>query len=280
VRSKSLVSTILSAVLPAVLFSAIAVTAGCSGWQPARFQTTRQSSISAMDGSAIDVKTANGHVYLTQQTDQSSVTVDAVFKLRTQERADAVDILAEYQPDGTLEVRVLWPDGSRMGNESCSFDITLPGAAGVTVRTSNGAIRLTGLSGTAILKTSNGRVNVLGFSGDVIARSSNGRINIEGAVGSVDASTSNGRVIVELVDDATGPVTISSSNGSVELIAGSGFEGYVSASTSNGSIHVEGSGLDELKTSRRHASFHVGDSDAQSKISTSNGSVTIRINGG
>jgi len=233
-----------------------------------------------MDGSVIDVKTANGHVYITQQTDQSSVSVDAVLKLRTQERADAVDILAEYRPDGTLEVRVLWPDGTRFGNESCSFDITLPAAAGVTVRTSNGAIRLTGLSGTADLKTSNGRVNVLGFDGDVIARSSNGRITVEGAVASVDASTSNGRVFVQLAADAIGPVTIKSSNGSIELIAGSGFAGYVSASTSNGSIHVEGSGLDQLKTSRRHASFHVGDSDAQSTISTSNGSVTIRINGG
>jgi DUF4097 and DUF4098 domain-containing protein YvlB len=271
--------SLVTPVLSAILVGVITVSTGCVGWQPARFEAARQASVSPMEGSTIDVKTANGHVYI-EETDQPDVVVDATLKLQTQERADAVDILAEYQPDGTLEVRVLWPDGQRKSNESCAFDITLPSTQGVTVQTSNGAIRLTGLAGEADLRTSNGRVTVVGFDGDVYTHSSNGRIEIERATGRVDAATSNGRVTVNLADDAVGPVIIKSSNGSVVMNTGSAFAGYVSASTSNGSIHVEGNNLHDLKSNRRHASFRVGEANTQSTISTSNGSVTIRVNGG
>ncbi|MCH8271556.1 MAG: DUF4097 family beta strand repeat protein [Planctomycetes bacterium] len=285
------------AAVSSLLITAIVTAIGCSGWQPARFQTTRQATIRAMAESAVDVQTANGSVQLTQ-TEQPDVVVDAVLKMVSQERADLVEISAEYQPDGTLAVRVLWPDGVRQPKESCSFVITLPDAVGVRVRTSNGSIELTGLSGTADLHTSNGAVKVYDFAGDVLARTSNGRVVVERAAGTIDVRTSNGRVtVVEahkavivrtsngrvrvgLADDGAGPVTIDTSNGSVEFDAGPGFVGRLTASTSNGSVHVDGSGLGDLTTRRRSASFAVGDSDAESRIKTSNGSITIRVSGG
>ena len=40
--------------------------------------------------------------------------------------------------DGNLHVRALWPDGRRLRNESCSFEIAMPDVEGVTITTDNG----------------------------------------------------------------------------------------------------------------------------------------------
>lgn len=281
-----------------VLTAATALTllAGC-GWNGyATVDETRASMASLDSSDAIEVRTRNGSITIRKgYVDNASIS--ATLKARTSERLAAMRV-TQTETDQGLVIGVEPAGGVWKNSEGASFEIIVPGADGVLVRTGNGRIRIEGLAGHADLDTSNGRVTVLDHDGSVLVDTSNGRVELERISGDVDVTTSNGsisaldlhdsarlhtsngRVTARLANDSSGPINVSTSNGGVRIEVGEAFEGTLSASTSNGSLHVEGGRNVQLESlSKRRVTLSVGDSGTESKIRTSNGSLTIRLPG-
>jgi hypothetical protein len=127
--------------------------------------------------------------------------------------------------------------------------------------TSNGAIRVTGLTGervvgdtsngdatltdvvakSVVVDTSNGGIKARGLSVEEAAfDTSNGPIDVDATADTVTFDTSNGPIEATLRPAATGHYTLDSSNGQVTLkLPGDGGHGYdATASTSNGKATV------------------------------------------
>lgn len=254
-----------------------------------------------IEGSGLDVRTENGGVTISRGGDDVSVL--ATIKARTEERLLATEVILERDSDGLLQIYPKWPDGKRKGSEGCSFEITVPSAYGVTVDTANGAIKIAELAGDANLETSNGRIEVHGhdgrvdadtsngrvilveITGDVVARTSNGRIEAEQIHGELDADTSNGAINAQLGDSEAGPVRLHTSNGAIRLEVGKAFEGQMTLRTSHGSINIPDAGGFVSKSShvksfgRSEATlqFNLDHPGERSKVTTSNGSITVKV---
>ena len=236
---------------------------------------TRSIEADYVDGMSLDVVTRNGRVDV-KQADVDVVVITAHLKSRSQERLDATRIVAEPDETGALAIRVHWPDDRRLGNEGCSFEIETPGAYGVRLRSSNGALSMTGLTGDAVLDTSNGGITVRGHDGPIRADTSNGGVRMFGVAGPIQIDTSNGGVTVALAPTAHGPVHIDTTNGGVRLTMPASFEGDLVLDTSNGSISYETPpNVQRVSASRHHAVLQSGAGGPTSVVSTSNGSIVV-----
>lgn len=229
-------------------------------------------------GSGLKVTTRNGHISVKKSTGPD-VQIIATLRMVSDERLHNTTISANRDGSGVLVIAATPPDGNWQSNEGCGFDVALPEAKGVTLKSSNGAVEISGLSGSAELESSNGSVTVSSHDGPVHAETSNGRIEVSAATGSVKCSTSNGSVHVVL--NGPGPVNIDTSNGAITLAVGKAFVGSINARTSNGSISTPSAapGYPSLVVQREgknHAKVTLGSGPA-SELETSNGSVTIML---
>jgi len=245
-------------------------------------------------GSRLEVVNANGAVRAVSE-DRDDVEIEAELFGRDLERLSFAVLRGERMGDGTLRVWIEWPGGARRPSEGARIDVYAPGARGVRVTTSNGAVTLLGFGGDALAETTNGSVFVEDQRGAVDARTTNGnvrvdrprgavtinttngRVIVEDAPAPVEANTSNGRVDVSTTDENPGPVRVRTSNGSISLALGPAFRGVVKADTSNGSISARGFDNSELIESTEHrVRIRIGGDETISAARTSNGSIRIR----
>jgi DUF4097 and DUF4098 domain-containing protein YvlB len=248
-------------------------------FQQARYTQTTNSTAPHTTGSGVKVSTRNGSISIRKASDTTEVAIQATLRMVTSERLGEASIIANRNSAGVLEISAQPPSDGWRGGEGCSFDITVPDAGGVELRSTNGAIKLAGLSGPAKLDTSNGSITIAGHSGDVEADTSNGAVDATGISGNAHIKTSNGGVKVSLADTSSA-VQIKTSNGAVTLELSRAFRGELSVDTSNGSIRLPQSGPSNVNTqmrqSKNRATMIVGDATSKSSIDTSNGSVTVR----
>lgn len=260
------------------IFTALAIVlllAQCAPlWSPANFKKTVAAEAAHLDGSALQVETANGNIDIERGQD-TQVYVSANIRATTQERLDAVSLRAERQADNCLRVWLDWPDGKLKNNEGASLTIRVPGASAIRAESSNGRIRVNGVGHSADLRTANGSIDVDAIAGDVRLHTSNGRIAARGVKGKADLQTSNGSINLSLDATASLPFQASTQNGPVSVDVGAAFQGEIRASTSNGSIRMH-DGKSET-TAQQSLSRIIGAGGERSCISTSNGSVSVRV---
>lgn len=269
-----------------------------SGDESGKAKTQERSlMVDAMPGKGVRVRAQNGGISIVKAEGggAASVQIKAIVRARTDERLAATKVTATRDGDGLLSVGVEWPDEKRKGNEGVSFEITLPEAVGVDAETSNGNIRISGLSGEAKLETSNGLIVVDGHDGGVVASSSNGNITIEKTSGAIEAETSNGGITVRdaptsvkadtsngnirvgMLASAVGPVLLDTSNGGIELDIGAAFAGVLRADTSNAGVDLDvPAGLKVVKRTRSEAEITFAPTGKNSVLDTSNGQIKIR----
>ena len=114
----------------------------------AKYRETREFEVAHVPGSAIRVSTKMGSVRV-RRGDVDAVRIVAKLRCKTEDRLERTEIVAERTDGGDLRVRVEWPNGKRKDAEGCSFEITVPDARGVEVRSTYGAVSLAGLKGKA-----------------------------------------------------------------------------------------------------------------------------------
>lgn len=274
----------------AALIAAAALTGGCNG---IAYETReKQLTIDFAPGAALEVVTANGSVVVNPGA-EPTVFVRATVRAQIG-RADQVSLRATNGPAGALVLTTEWPEGKRRGGEGCSFAITTPSVAGVTVRTTNGRIEVSGMGGLADLDTSNGKITLkdhagdarldtnngsitaVGVAGSLVADTSNGGISVSGVGGPVEAKTSNGSMTFALGPAFRGPLKARSSNGSMTLRLAEGTPGTFSLSSSNGSVRIAGAAALRTSVSRRSATVTLADGP-ESTLTSSNGSIRVEL---
>ncbi len=246
---------------------------GLGSFQPANFKTTRVTEVKHAPDAPVHVETSNGAVTIEPAAPgATAVEITADIKAQTQERLDAVKVVATRDDKGLLKITVEWPEGKAKGNEACAFKIKTPGFKGVTVKSHNGEIALSGQKGDAVLNTSNGRVAVNGHTGPVKANSSNGKIELLDVLGA-SADSSNGAIHVRLAEGASGPVNIDTSNGAITLEVPSNFNATLDADTSNGRIE---STIGTVKGGKGKKTIVLGNGEGKGRLDTSNGAITVK----
>ena len=269
-----------------------------------RSQQTVNLNVDHVPGSAIEVRTRNGRIEVVAAAQRTDVSIEAEIFARgktmeeAEERLAATTIEVTRQSDGTLLIEPNFPKPGRSG-DGASIVVALPDANGATLKTSNGSVYSSGLTGTLDVDTSNGAVEVFGHAGEADLNTSNGSITVDDHVGgltadtsnssvrithvdgAVKAGTSNGSIAVTLHEDQGGPVNLDTSNGPITVRVGSGFAGVVSFGTSNGALNVRdhAGNISSRSISRNKGRIEVGEGGAPSRLATSNGTIRFTISG-
>ncbi len=180
--------------------------------------------------------------------------------------------------DGGIKVETIKPKWSPSVNVSVHYEVKLPRQADLALRTSNGAIHVTGIDGAVSLRSSNGKVVCEGVDGTVNATTSNGSVICKDIAGPIDAHTSNGSVTVEHPTALTQDYGIScrTSNGSIRVNLPGECSFEIDARTSNGSIK-SAFAVDKFSdtNSKKRLAGRVGAGGPVVQLRSSNGSISI-----
>lgn len=247
-----------------------------------------------------DTFTVSGPVRLVVRSTNGSVKVEAggsgdtVRVQATLWDSPRVRYMLE-QEDNTISVTAEVPQPVVAMGRSPGADIalTVPIEVDLDIRTSNGAIEVTGARGDAEVRTSNGKLALTNFHGHVNGRTSNGPIELNDVEGTATLETSNGNVTLSGVK---GTFDAEMSNGQIvfdgELVPGGSnrlytsngvvdvtFRGTPSVSvditTSNGDIETQ-IPIEATTLRDDHVVGKIGGGEASLTIRTSNGDVRVR----
>jgi DUF4097 and DUF4098 domain-containing protein YvlB len=237
------------------LLLTLAATPLLFGLEPekSRVQAEYHQSYPMQPGSRITVDNQNGSIEITGW-DQNTLDISATRYAETQQALDQLKIDVATSADG-IHIRTLAPQD--LGNVGVKYTIKVPRRAELAeIRSTNGAIRVNDVEGSASLHTSNGSVHaskargklqigtsngaveVRDIEGDTDVHTSNGSVRASGIRGPLAAVTSNGAMRVDLEESRGGAITLTTTNGAVDLKLGTVTQGEVKAATSNGSITV------------------------------------------
>jgi DUF4097 and DUF4098 domain-containing protein YvlB len=228
-------------------------------------------------GGTLSLSNFNGSIEIAGW-EKDEVEVNGVKYAASEDKLAGMRIEADSTA-GSLRLRTVKPDGASW-NCGAKYIVRVPARVRLQdVETSNGSVKVEGLTGTAKLRTSNGSVKVLRHEGLVEARTSNGSIqgDIRGARdGRLMAKTSNGSIDISLPDFENEEVDFSTSNGSITLRLPGEVNASLRASTSNARVtsdfDVQGSGT----SGKNRLEGNLGKGGATVRLSTSNGAIRVQ----
>jgi len=156
------------------------------------------------------------------------------------------EVILEVTPENNslkINVKSKWENKAKSIFQSTdevhvSFKVLVPKQTNCDLHSSDGNIRIAGLTSSQQLKTSDGNIEIININGDVNGRTSDGNIRLNEIVGDVEVGTSDGNIAIERVK---GSVISSTSDGNIELERVSG---NINVKTSDGDIYfsnIEGS---------------------------------------
>ena len=187
----------------------------------------------------------------------------------------AVNIPGSRHGRMDLEVRV--PRGTTVCIASVGGRICLSGLrAAVTLRSSNGPVRVTDVVGDIEIQTSNARVYTQCTCGALRARSSNGKIELAEHTGSVDAATSNGVIQCELSGLNASGCQLVTSNGRISLALPLNVDGDLDVHVDNGRIQCAREFAGVAGESSGRLKGQLGRGGAPIRLRASNGTVSLR----
>jgi len=203
--------------------------------EKSRVQAEYHQSYPMQPGSRLTVNNQNGSIEIAGW-DQNTLDISATRYAETQQVLDQLKIDVTTAGDG-VHVRTIVPQESE--NAGVKYVIKVPRRAELAeIRSTNGAIRVNDVEGSASLHTSNGSVHASKTRGKLQIDTSNGAVAVQNIDGDTVVHTSNGSVRADLEESRSGAITLTTTNGSVDLKLGAVTQGEVKAATSNGSITV------------------------------------------
>jgi DUF4097 and DUF4098 domain-containing protein YvlB len=236
------------------------LTAACSGTIATTQASDTVDKSLQTSASQVDVEMFNGTIEVAAGPEGA---VSATVK-RTGAGANEAEALADAQKiavtlgmegDKAVLRAVYSPNPSSPDRRGASAVVTVPARSVLVLRTSNGAIAVTGVTGT------------------VVADTSNAGVTAAGTLEALRVKTSNGKVVVT---QGGGLLTLETSNGAIDVGAS---DAVVDAQTSNGKITFSGSlsaGTTRMRTSNAtidltlpaDAAFSVDAQTSNAKIAT------------
>lgn len=281
-----------------LLALAVTLSGGCVYVGPPIHEDRQSIRAEHRVGSGLDVDADNGWVKVSRAGGQDTVSITAHIKARGADRAEQVRVHTFETDDGFLRVECDWPGTGRKNKESCSFEIVVPDADGVRVRTDNGSVRIVGLRGLAQVVTDKGSVTILehdgpaevesdngsveieSFGWPAVVDTDNGRVELRGVGTPLEVYTDNGSIYAELDPFAEGPFDIETDNGTIVIEVGPDLGGVIDARTDNGSISIDhGVGYREYDSKGRHSKrvfIRLDGRAIENRLETDNGSIRVR----
>jgi hypothetical protein len=254
----------------AVIVAALLV--GCSV-TPAEDQVIKDSFVVSGSPQLI-VEIDNGSIEVVS-SNSGGADIQVTATVRNQDRVDY-----RASQDGNT-VRIVGKSDSGFsflgsGDRGVDLVVSAPPGVDLELESSNGAIAVTGINGPISAKTSNGRISITDSTGDMEVATSNGRVDLVDVSGQVEAKTSNGPISYRGTLRPGSENELQTSNGSIEvsLVDTPGVE--IDATTSNGQVSsslpitIEGTVKDNALKGA------IGDGGSTLKMTTSNGSISIK----
>ena len=172
--------------------------------------------------SSVDVNILNGSITLIGNT-VSETTVE-MFILdyspqNSEHKWSYEEIKQEFEKTYTIDVKIedekllvtVKPKTDRC-QLSISFKIITPKSINSNLRTLNGSISISNLSGSQHFITTNGSLNIDHVSGEINGRTTNNSINAKKSRGKITLQTTNGNITAE---NLKGVIALSTTNGKV-----------------------------------------------------------------
>ena len=178
----------------------------------------------------------------------------------------------------SIDLTVELPKGVRLAASTGNGDVNVRGAgAEVQASSGNGEVRVLGAGGRVRASSGNGEIEVSDAKGDVNASSGNGDIIVGTTMGPVSASTGNGRITVRMATlSAAGDMEFSTGNGSIDVSLPSNLSADVVANVSLRNFETEFPMQLPGRFSGRRIEGKIGDGGRRIRMSTGNGSVSLR----
>jgi len=222
----------------------------------------------------IRVKTVNGKIDITSW-DRESVKIEAEIKVKARNRRDAERILDKVKiiidkSSGRLVIEADYPKkrgddsfwdglfGSNRQHPVINYTIKVPKESNLDLRSTNGHISVSDVSGDNSLSTTNGGIDADDMAGSLDIHSTNGSVT---AVVTKFGNRDN--------------IRLKTTNGGVKLRLPSDVSADVSASTVNGSIRTDFPLTIQGKIMKRKIKGEINGGGGEIDISTVNGSVKI-----
>jgi DUF4097 and DUF4098 domain-containing protein YvlB len=175
----------------------------------------------------------------------------------TQQAADAIAANVRVLTEGG-RIRSEGPAADGRGGWSVSFEVMAPAQHGLTLRTKNGGIAVTGVHADIDMETINGGITLSNVNGEVRGRTNNGGVQIDL---SGDAWIGQG-------------LDVQTHNGGVRLSVPDGYSAHLEAGTTNGGVRCDFP-VTVQGTVDRNLSADLGRGGVPLKIRTVNGGVSI-----
>jgi hypothetical protein len=198
---------------------------------------------------SIRLASGNGGMKVDASADTSTISVHRRVNYRGAKPSgtsfhveNGVLTLSGCGPKCGVDYDVTVPAGLPVAGGTSNGGITLTGVGAVDVHTSNGAIAVTGATGTVKLRTSNGAVDVKDAKGGGIdTRTSNGEVTIRTATPqNIKARTTSGNLTVT-APPAGYRISVDDSHGHKKVAFANDPSGryHLDLSTSNGDVTVK-----------------------------------------
>ena len=222
----------------------------------------------------LKITTFNGQIEV-NIWDGEKISFNAIKKSRFgQDELDKAEI-SVLESENLIEIEAKYV-GQRSSTPSVDMNIKVPQNITIEyVKTSNGAILISGVKGNISATTSNGDIDIEDIEGYISATTSNGRIEIKDTTGIKDLKSSNGRIYAE-VFDFKDDISISTSNGGIDVYINSLLNADIEMTTSNGQISIIGITLNITNSEDKHIVGKLGDGGNKIEIHTSNGNIYLR----
>lgn len=167
----------------------------------------------------ISIEERNGTISVTRG-EENKVVIHAIKRAATDDLLGKLNV--EIHQDGN-QITIQTTGDSFGGvfffghnRTAVDYQIQVPAHADIgPVRSSNGRIEVTGITGRLDLNTSNGIIMARDVDGTVAAQTSNGRVSVVGGRGMLQLSSSNG--IVEVQNVQANGIDLHTSNGRVSF---------------------------------------------------------------
>ena len=214
-------------------------------------------------GATVELREANGRIRV-EAADGDEVAINAtrVVKGPSEEAAKAAladVVIKEAATEDRVEID---STASSAGlsfrlSRRVDYDVKMPRTGNLTIKTTNGEIRVNAIAGFVKIETVNGDIELTGIEKGV------------------DVNAVNGRVQVELASVGEGGVRCKTTNGQIILTVPTSAKASIVARVTNGVVNTENLNLQSTESSHRRLDATIGGGGPEIRLDTTNGEVRI-----
>jgi len=215
------------------------------------------------EGATVELREPNGRIRV-EAGDGDEVVVNATKVVKGPSEEAAKAALADV-----IIKEVATPDRVEIDSSSSSsginfrlskhvdYDVKMPKTGKLTIKTTNGEIKVIAIAGFVKVDTVNGDIELIGIE--------------KGA----EVEAVNGRVQIEMASVGDGGVRCKTTNGQIILTVPTSAKATFAARVANGVVHTENLTVQSTESSQRRLDGTIGGGGPEIRLDTTNGEVRI-----